>query len=366
LNHTAEDISIVEYIGKLIKNKLCNLPQEQMYAIMKKHFKTLCLIDGTDNWVSTKLSAVAGLLLPEDITLEQVDKFIDRIIENLQKNQYLTAFFNNLKFKKFKKLTDKFNLEGDLVIPDVIGFALVLENLVNVCANDYLMYEECFNIFTKARKLRPFLKLMPLFAKVKFLSIEKVVRDTYLINHKTKCVPPNSGKFSVPINIIEATIADLARGNVGNAKAGLVLIGHRCGQKKNDPLTGAGPTVFSKDGKAVERVFPFPEEWASLYQTWNMDFCMGFGNFPYVITKLLVPRVSGYFDKPKEYIYHRVIALYITLNFLGFELISDSQSHKKRIDWHDRELMLHWGMINKQSANNYALKVKLAKQKINR
>ena len=365
MNHTAEDVSSVEYIGKLIKSKLCNLQQKQLYAIMKKHLKTLCLIDGTDNWASTKLSAVAGVLLPVDITLKQVDEFIDRIIENLKKNQYLTAFFKSLGFNKFKKLTDKFNQEGDQVIPDVIGYALVLENLVNVCANDYLMYEECFNIFTKARKQRSFLKLMPLFAKVKFLSIENVVRDTYLINHKTKVVPPTSGKISVPMNILEATIADLARGNVGNAKAGLVLSGHRCGQKKNDPLTGAGPTVFSKDGKAVERVFPLPKNWASLYQTWNMDFCMGFGNFPYVITKLLIPRVSGYFDKPKEYIYHRVIALYITLNFLGFELINDTQSRKKRIDWYDRELMLHWGIINKQSADIYALLVKQAKQRDN-
>jgi len=60
--------------------------------------------------------------------------------------------------------------------------------------------------------------------------------------------------------------------------------------------------------------FALPRRWADLYTTWNLAFVSHYGDFPYLMTKLLIPQVNGYQDSPEEYIYNRLLALYCQLH----------------------------------------------------
>ncbi len=115
---------------------------------------------------------------------------------------------------------------------------------------------------------------------------KKIPIKKYLACHKTRVIKPTSGGTAVAINILEATWTDYKTGCKDNAKAGWVLAKNKCGVEKYDPRTGVGPSGWSKDGKVIERVYPFPTEWASLYQTWNICFVTRFEDFLYVMPKL--------------------------------------------------------------------------------
>jgi hypothetical protein len=122
---------------------------------------------------------------------------------------------------------------------------------------------ECFHLLSGSLGRKEYFRQLTFFSKVKLLSVEKPVRARFAYYEKGR-VPPTSGKLAITVNILEATITDWIRGNAGNARAGLMLAKNRCGLRKTDPRTGAGPTVFSRDGKTIERAYPFPLQWASL------------------------------------------------------------------------------------------------------
>jgi hypothetical protein len=106
--------------------------------------------------------------------------------------------------------------------------------------------------------------------------------------------------------------------------------------------------------------FALPQRWADLYATWNLAFVSHYGDFPYLVPKLLIPQVNGYQDSPEEYIYNRLLALYCQLHFTGFGRVDLARQGRKAIDWHDEALTKLWSSVNRDSAGKYSEAVKSA------
>jgi hypothetical protein len=362
MKNAIDDVPMLAKIVTLLTQEADMLTQQRIYMTMKEHYQTLGLMDGDGQWVSPELALISHQLLPSSVSLADVHAFLHKIGINLAKNQYFVRFANSLGSVRLTVLPEKIRQDRNKVIPDVVCYAMMLENLSAACANDYRIFQECFRLLSGALGREQYFRNLTFFTKLKLLSVETPLRARFACHEKGR-VPPTSGRLSISINILEATCADWIQGNAGNASAGLVLARNHCGLKLTDPRTGAGPTVFSRDGRTIERAYPFPLEWASLYQTWNMCFCARFRQFPYFVSKLLIPSVSGYFDRPKEYIHHRVIALYFTLIFVARHLMLADKLGKPALDWHDRELMSYWGNINAECAREYSRLVANARKR---
>ena len=76
-----------------------------------------------------------------------------------------------------------------------------------------------------------------------------------------------------------------------------------------------------------------------------MAFISNYPDFPFFMTKLLIPTVSGYHDHPEGFLYPRITALYAHLNFVNGGTI--------KMDWTSSDLTRFWGQANKHSADNY-------------
>jgi len=335
---------------KQLKASVSHIDGAAMLDIMRSHYRTLQLLNADNQWNSTVIAKYSNQLLPQNLSLDQINQFIDDCATAATKNQYLMNFLNQAK--KYDHLSTKFEQEKTTVMPDVIGYALVLQNLASLCVNDYTLLEELYATFRERRAALGAFKALPLFHKIKLISVEKPMY-AYITAHKTRMIKPTAGGTAVAINIWEATWTDFKSGIKDNAFAGKILALNKCGRKQADPRTGAGPSGFSPDGKMIERVYPFGLQWADLYQVWNMCFCTRFRDWVYVVPKLIIPQIANYHQKPKEYIYNRAFGLYIYLNFASFDYVEKQNNQEAVIDWHDRSLSLDFAKVNKQSALHY-------------
>ncbi|MGB5375846.1 MAG: hypothetical protein WBN15_18855 [Polyangiales bacterium] len=103
------------------------------------------------------------------------------------------------------------------------------------------------------------------------------------------------------MNIIEAMFEDVRLGHRDNAASAWPLVKDRPGSWAREAKTGEVAARWSDDGKAISLSFALPRRWADLYATWNLAFVSHYGDFPYLMTKLLIPQVNGYQNSPQEY-----------------------------------------------------------------
>jgi hypothetical protein len=136
---------------------------------------------------------------------------------------------------------------------------------------------------------------------------------------------------NLAVNILEATMTDFVHGYFANARVGKDLTFQLAQGVKVE-----GPNKVMRYGLS--------DNWARHYQTWNLAFITG--NLDYLnllYPKLLIPRVM-LADGP-AYIYERVIALWLSLNFY---LMADL-SKKEHVKFAGKEdLAKLWGDINER------------------
>jgi len=133
------------------------------------------------------------------------------------------------------------------------------------------------------------------------------------------------------VNILEATMTDFVHGYFANARVGKNLAFQLAQGVKVE-----GPNKVMRYGLS--------DNWARHYQTWNLAFITS--NLDYLnilYPKLLIPRVM-LADGP-AYIYERVIALWLSLNFY---LMADL-SKKEHVKFPGKtELGTLWGNVNER------------------
>jgi hypothetical protein len=173
------------------------------------------------------------------------------------------------------------------------------------------------------------------FLAVKIASVNFVIKR-YLgrLNRNADRTTKNSGYFGqvgwrtlLNINIIEAALGDALSKRWKNAKAGLILV--LLNNKKMD----TDDTMR----------FGHSQEWASLYQTWNLSFITtGLPHLDTMFPKLIAPVVAN--ANPDSYMHNRVTALMLTFNWLLIHIKTERKDPMVIIN--NAELADVWGAIN--------------------
>lgn len=339
-------------ITKTIKDVTAKVTDEEFRKAVHQHYLTMGLSSIDHKWTKPEFEQCKDVLFPPNLAMKTVYELLEQSAFNLKQNDYLNQALSVLSSANLSALKNRVEVEGAEVFLEVLAYFLVLEALTKACLEDYLVFDALYCSFKNNRKANKSFKLLPPFHKLKLASIEIPVKK-YLNNFKTGHVDPGSSRWGVAINIWEAVLADRLSGMKDNALAGKVLAQHKCGEKVWNKVTGAGPSGWSEDKKKVTRNYPNGAKWADLYQTWNMAFCTRFGDFPFVLPKLIIPSVSGYQEHPEEYIFRRCIALYIYLNFASFVLVNKKTNESPTLNWHDQELQKIWNQCNESAANDY-------------
>lgn len=141
------------------------------------------------------------------------------------------------------------------------------------------------------------------------------------------------------LNIQEASITDKNAGYADNAMVGAVLA-------KIPPTA----VTLTHDPSHV-MLFHLSRRWTSLYETWNLAFCLG--NLAYMsvlLPKLLAPAVI---DAPAErFLITRSAALWLSTLFHQFATLKKRENVAVP---HARELAQLWGAINLKYAEELAV-----------
>jgi len=340
-------------IASQIKAALNGFDMQRMHDQMRTHYKTFQLLNDIGKWTIPALQKISSELLPGHLDENAAKNFVDQMAALAEKNPYLIDFLEKVKNEKFESLHKKISIEGPETFPDLLAFAMVLERLTLALYNDPGLALDCIEYFRKKRLHPGAFRYRSFFHKLKLNSIERPFHKKTLQRAQTGTVPPDSFRWSLPVNIFEACVTDLLNGNKNNSRASWPLIVNRPGNRKDDPKTGAGPSRWSEDKKAVSLHMPLPKEWADLYQTWNMAFVIQFPFYLYILPKLFIPQVANYQEKPSEYIHNRVLALYLTLNYYGFRTAISQKNNMSEPDWTDKKLTELWGRSNLESAVKY-------------
>ncbi|MEC8052743.1 MAG: hypothetical protein VX210_18245 [Myxococcota bacterium] len=342
-------------IGGVVKATLRDVSDAQTKAMMTAHLQQMKLIDADGKWAHPKLAALAPVLLPENVSTRDMVKLVDAMVENAAENPYLSQVLASADRGDVSKLYKHVRREGAKEFPNVVAYAMVLQNLTKAMHEDYTVLEACQKVWIKGREGLDVAKLFGIFELVKLKSVEYPMNE-FLRAHREGKVEPNMLRTMLSVNILEAMALDAKLGNWDNAAAGWALAKHRAGGAE-DAATGAGPARFASDSDAIEFNMPLTKEWADLYSTWNMGFVSHYSYFPYVMAKLLIPEVSDYQDKPNEYIYDRALALYAHLHFSLFGRSGHGEVSVNSMNWATDELTDHFGEVNRASANDYDAKV---------
>lgn len=356
---------VTKKIAAEIKKTLDGFDERKMYVQMQRHYKLLHLMDEAGKWVTPELAKISHELLPGDMTEKKTKAFVDKIAQIAEQNPYLVKFLEEIKDKKFGHLFMKVKAEGGQIFSDVVAYAIVLERLTKAMHDDFKILKVCVEVFENARKKLGLSKLISLKHKIKILSIETPIKKIFLKSHESGVVPKSTPRLVLPINILEAAFFDYFSGYRENACVGWMLAVHRPGSRKYDLRTGAGPSVWSEDKKAIACAPPLPKEWADLYQVWNMAFTSQFSDCPYMMTKLMIPQVAKYQDKPENYLYNRVLALYVYLNYTAILSIKNVKTSELKLQWSDSKLTSLWGKSNIESAREYESKLATRKMRKN-
>ncbi len=310
--------------------------------------------------------------------------FVGQVTSCAKRNPYLNEFMDWVDGKGSTWELDaaKDNAERWRVVSEATAYAAVLDRMTRLVRNNPRVLKELIGHFNAVRADPAFKEtysnVFDWFLKIKVYSVDEPMRyfDQYHDKRAADpafALPPESGRFALSANIAEATLKDVTLGNWDNARAGWILTWHRVGGE-DDPRTGAAHSRWSPDGMGIQYHAPLPKKWADLYSTWNMAFVTHLPEWPYIMAKLFAPQVLCYAATetepmpPSEYMYNRLVALYLHLQYMMFDRVARQQRNDQgnrvplyEASWLDpsvTEMRKAWGEVNKKNAQQYKLDVR--------
>jgi hypothetical protein len=358
------DSSAVTIIAERIKELIADLRSERITELVLQHLQQFRLVDNAGRWQGQELAAIGDWLLCENLDTHDALELVDEAARCASANPYLVEFLERARGKASERLIEKVRAEGATVLPSVVTYGLLLERLTRAMRNHWRIIEACREIWLRARdavlKSPDAAELKSHWAPfehAKVVSIDIMI-DRVLSFHESGSVDPGFTRLLLPMNIIEAVFEDIRLGHRDNAASAWPLVKDRPGSWDRKAETGGVAARWSEDGKAILVSFALPRQWADLYTTWNLAFVSHYRDFPYLMTKLLIPQVNGYQDAPEEYIYNRLLALYCQLHYTSFGRIDLLRQGREPFDWHDEVLTELWSSVNRESAQKYSEAVK--------
>ncbi|GEM_PF-1312965 len=325
--------------------------------------KKMRLFDECGIFLVPEMEAIGESILPAELKLKDIDALIDRMAVAMTENEYAVCLFEKVSQKDdWSDLMKRFDEFGPDELPVFIAYAVILQNLTEAMFKDVKLLSASLTYWLKIVDEKDLTKHMSIPFRVKYESIMYPAKKYNEYVSKGEC-PEDFAKFLLPLNIMEAVIFDVFRGNLDNAYAGFELAKHGTGGAAN-PKTGAGSTRVTNGAIATGQ--DLVESWDDLYQVWNAFFVATFGTT--YLVNLLIPQVSEYHggDKPDAYAYNRVIALIVTLFMMTFDqfdidadLRGDTESvFVNKILAEQKDVFEIWGEANYESAALYAQDVK--------
>lgn len=324
-------------IANYLKSCVNDISDADVLAAMQKHFFNLDLMNENGFWKGPKLESISSKLLPTNASVQSLRALIDESTFNIEQNPYMHKFLLEAEKSDLSEFHQKIESNKSF-IPDVLTYAMALENFTKASIEDVNLFEEAFNVWDSEGLLRKSPKY-GLLGIIKYYSVRQAASDIIKVIKKGT-VSQDFVRYLLPINILEAAMYECWNGNLDNYKVGRTLAENPPGGKYN-PRTGSGPARISEIGQLIELHCPFPKEWADLYQAWNLAFVLTL-NMPISIPKLLIPTVSGYQQAPQHYMHKRVIALYTSYNY-----------KLEKTDIKSAQLNKIFGKVNAQSTLHY-------------
>ncbi|MBF0442001.1 MAG: hypothetical protein HQK54_08865 [Oligoflexales bacterium] len=354
---TSQEEAVVRAIAEFVKSSLSDTSADEMRKLMFSQLVHLRLISESGIWTDPQFENHSDYLLGNDLDKDKIGEFVDFVAEANLKNPYLTKFLVKAGKSDFSKYYEKIRGEAHTFFPDLVAYGLVQERLTKLLYQDWRLIKASRDIWAKARATSNIEEHMELFDYAKLASVDYPIRKVIEFN-ESGSVDQDFLKIMLPVNIMEAVMVDIRTGRVNNAKAGFVLAVHN--PESPECVGGSNNCVasyWSKERKAVSVNLPLSKNWADLYQTWNLAFVTRYKYFPYVMVKLLIPQVANYQDKPDEYLYNRMIALYTHLNYALLGRANNFGVYSANIDWSNDDLSQLWGRENLDSAGDYSAKL---------
>lgn len=342
----------LQQITAVLDEAAAGMSPAELRARLVSKYTTLGLLDASGQWTVPELAPHAEALLPSTLEPGALRAFVAQMGEAASKNAYLMKFLDAASRTSFPGLERKLRTQGAEDLPDVLAHAQLLERLTHVLASDYRVSEACRAHWKTFESNPAFWKELNVFERVKLASVNLGI-DKYNEIHRTGVVDPKTLDGVLPLNIMEAWTVDqywaatgpeeARKGHADNAYAGWVLATHGPNE--------LGPATLSPDGKMVELHPKATREWDDLYATWNMAFVFSVSGDLKYLTKLVIPEVNDYADKPGEYINKRALALHLTMINNAMEGLSGGREYRS---WADPSVGALWGKVNAESAKAYA------------
>ncbi|WBA82694.1 hypothetical protein [Endozoicomonas sp. GU-1] len=280
---------------------------------VKQSFIDLDLMDLRGEWTQEIFEIISNNL-SDDISQETIEREISEVFKNIKSNDYLMHAIHNIinVSETTEGMLEKGKNEIIHELESVLPFALALNLLTKAQIQNTEVLEVCVHLWKKKRnEMRRANRGLGFKKVIKLISVEQPI--VKMLKSRTKRDYPHSqGRCVLPFNIIEATAFETVRGRHENACAGLTLAQHYPGKYTQRA------SELDEQGQQPLFNYPMPKQWSDLYTTWNMNFCVNSKERPEMLSKLLMPAVSSYQDKPRTYISCRSYALYTALNYLFF------------------------------------------------
>lgn len=325
------------------------LKPETVRTRMCDHYEYLKLRSSDGKWINPALQNISDMLLPAHVVQTDFQILIEDMATAAEKNPYLHNVLTSLDNSDLNSAIADLKQQIDEIAPDLLTYAMVLENLTKALVNNPQVLASIqleFDTHAKEKANMSFVH------SVKYYSVRAAIKQSLAVHEKGK-VPGDFSSFLLPLNIAEASILDVLYGKFGNSQAGWTLIKHGPGDCV-DLATGAAPACFNKDKTAIALNMPFSESWANLYAAWNLGFVASLYSFPYHAAKLLIPSVNAFHDEPGLYMYNRVCALYVHAHYVAMRQYNDPKFLE--IDFSNMEIAKTFSNVNRRNAELYEAK----------
>lgn len=249
---------------------------------------------------------------------------IDKVLGCANKNSYLLQAIKDGKSKflnDYEKWDEENKATFSKVSKDAVCYSTFLTFMTGWIESDYerssLFFDQINEFIAKYSiidiKGFRYYKNMDTFGNIKINTVFIMMKG--MMNEiKNKIVlKPDPKKCNIRLNrisfnIAEAMFFDSANGFKDNALTGSALVVTPAYETTDKDLE-TEPPKYSENG--VYQVFqPFPDQWADLYQVWNMAFtAQEMKEWPMYWAKLLTPAVGCYRDLKGSYLFQRAINL---------------------------------------------------------
>lgn len=316
------------------------------------------VLDAHGRWTFKELGKHQLFLIPPKNIKPKLREFLEEVYIGCLENDYLMDFLTQIN------PADNYQFNK----AHLLSFAFTLDRFNRVLRDDIDLLELTVAHYQKLRLKKNFYRLSNILAIIKLHSIQKPAVK-FIKARKKGFLSKSFGKIFLTFNIFEAFLVDLCTGFKKNALSTLPLMFFNPNYQgwwglSKSYLKGS-PSRFSADGKALEMHSPRQKEWSDLYQVWNMALVAQFDQAPYLLTKLLIPSVSRYSDRPGEYMHTRITALLLAMNFIDYA----THFPKTPILIHhvgplSKDLIHQWGDVNLKAAEKYKELVRLPKKSL--